>query len=335
MRACQITSPNGIDGLELTGPGEGRPGPNEVLVRIRAVSLNYRDLNTVRYAGQRNLRLPFTPCSDGAGEVLEVGALVSRVRPGDRVAGIFVQSWLDGEMPADAIASSLGGGLDGVLAEQVVLPQDGLVHLPRHLSYEEAATLPCAGVTAWHALVSRGVLKAGDTVLVQGTGGVSIVALQFALMTGARVIATSSSDEKLERVRKLGPVEGINYASTPDWDQRVLELTDGVGVDHVVEVGGAGTLERSFRAARVGGTISLIGLLSGAAQVDPMPVLTKRLRVQGVYVGSRRMFEDMDRAMALHQMRPVIDRAYSLDEAPDAFRLMESAGHFGKITIVL
>ncbi len=195
--------------------------------------------------------------------------------------------------------------------------------------------LPCAGVTAWHALVSKGGLKAGDTVLVQGTGGVSIVALQFALMTGARVIATSSSDEKLERVRKLGPVEGINYASTPDWDQRVLELTDGVGVDHVVEVGGAGTLERSFRAARVGGTISLIGLLSGAAQVDPMPVLTKRLRVQGVYVGSRRMFEDMDRAIALHQMRPVIDRAYSLDEARDAFRLMESAGHFGKITIVL
>jgi NADPH:quinone reductase-like Zn-dependent oxidoreductase len=251
------------------------------------------------------------------------------------MAGIFMQTWLAGDVTTAYAQSALGGALDGMLAEQMVLHEDGVVHVPEHLSYEEAATLPCAAVTAWQALVTKGGLKAGDTVLVQGTGGVSIFALQFATMTGARVIVTSSSDEKLERARQLGAAEVINYRTTPDWDQRVLELTGGAGVDQVVEVGGAGTLERSFRAVRVGGTVSLIGLLTGSGEINPMPVLMKSIRMQGIYVGSREMFESMNRAIAVHRMRPVIDRGFPFAEVRKALKHMESAAHFGKIVITL
>jgi len=336
MQVCAIQDAFGIDALKFSERPSPPLGHGQVRVRVKAVSLNYRDLMTVKHGGARGIRLPLIPCSDGAGEVMEVGPGVTRVQPGARVAGIFLQSWLAGEMTAAHGHSALGGAIDGMLAEQVVLHEDGLVHVPEHMSYEDASTLPCAAVTAWQGLVTKGGLKAGDTVLVQGTGGVSIFALQFAVMTGARVILTSSSDEKLARAKQLGVWQGINYKTTPNWDERALELTGGAGVDHVVEVGGAGTLEQSFRAARIGGTISLIGVLTGfTGKIDPLPVLIKSLRMQGIYVGSREMFEAMNRAMVQHKARPVIDRVFPFAQSREALTYMESAAHFGKIVIAL
>jgi NADPH:quinone reductase-like Zn-dependent oxidoreductase len=268
--------------------------------------------------------------------VVEVGLGVTRVQVGDRVAGIFFQSWLAGDITAAYFASALGGAIDGMLADLVVLHEDGLVHFPAHMTYEEAATLPCAAVTAWQGQVTKGGMRAGDTILVQGTGGVSIFALQFGVMAGTRVIITSSSDEKLARARQLGAWETINYKTTPEWGKRVVELTNGEGVDHVVEVGGAGTLEQSFQATRVGGTISLIGVLTGfAGKVDPYPVLRKGLRLQGIYVGSREMFEAMNKALAIHHTKPVIDRVFPFAETREALTYMESAAHFGKIVITV
>jgi NADPH:quinone reductase-like Zn-dependent oxidoreductase len=291
---------------------------------------------TVKHGGARGAKLPLIPCSDGAGEIVEAGPNVSRVKKGDRVAGIFFQNWLTGDIVASHFASALGGAIDGMLADHVVLHEDGVVHLPDYMTYEDAATLPCAAVTAWQGLVTKGYMKAGDTVLVQGTGGVSIFALQFGVMSGARVIITSSSDEKLARAKQLGAWETINYKKTPDWAQRTLELTNREGVDHVVEVGGAGTLEQSFKAARVGGTVSLIGVLTGfAGKIDPYPVLMKGLRLQGVYVGSREMFEAMNKALTVHKTTPVIDKIFPFTEAREALKLMESAAHFGKIVIAM
>jgi NADPH:quinone reductase-like Zn-dependent oxidoreductase len=254
------------------------------------------------------------------------------VKVSDRVAGCFMPAWIEGEPTEAKAKSALGGGGTGMAAEYVVLPAEGVVRCPDHLSDEEAATLPCAAVTAWHALVSEGAVKAGDTVLTQGTGGVSIFALQFAKLLGARVIATSSSDAKLSRVLQMGASDGINYKTTPEWGAKARELT-GTGVDHVVEVGGAGTMPESMRAARMGGRISLIGVLSGAGQFNPTPVLMKNLRVQGIYVGSREMFEAMNRAIALHKLRPVIDRVFPITDIRAALQHMESGSHFGKIVI--
>ena len=223
-----------------------------------------------------------------------------------------------------------------MLAETVILPETGLVSLPSYLSFEEAATLPCAAVTAWHALISEGKLKAGDTVLTLGTGGVSIFAIQFARMHGARVLATSGSDEKLERVRALGASDTINYKITPEWDKTVRQLTAGEGVDHVVEVGGAGTLSRSLRAVKTGGSVSLIGLLAGGtAEVNILPILMRNLRVQGIFVGSRAMFEEMNHTLNLHATAPVIDKVFPIDATAEAYRLLESGEHFGKVVIRL
>ncbi len=336
MKVCEIKDEFGIDALKLSERAEQAPKHGQVAVRVKATSLNYRDLMTVKNGGRfRDLHLPLIPLSDGAGEVVKVGDGVTRVKPGDRVAGIFMQTWLAGDPIPDHGRSALGGAIDGMLAEEVVLHEDGLVQVPEYMSYEDAATLPCAAVTAWQGLVTKGGLKAGDSILVQGTGGVSIFALQFAKVAGARVIITSSSNEKLERARQLGASDLINYKTTPDWDKRVLELTDGRGVDHVVEVGGPGTLEKSFRAVRVGGTVSLIGILAGPGEIDPMPVLMKSIRLQGVYVGSRDMFEAMNQAMAIHKIPPVIDRVFPFAETREALRYMESAAHFGKIVITL
>jgi NADPH:quinone reductase-like Zn-dependent oxidoreductase len=285
--------------------------------------------------GQYNpkLRFPLVPLSDGVGEVAGLGDGVTRVRIGDRVCPLFMQKWLAGEVTEAAAKSALGAGLDGVLAEYGVFHEDGVVHVPAHLSDEEAATLPCAGLTAWHALVHDGKIRAGDTVLVQGTGGVSMFALQFAHLSGARVIATSSSDAKLGRVKQLGASEGINYKTTPEWGDKARELTGGAGVDHVVEVGGAGTLGQSLKAVRLAGRISLIGVLAGAGSFNPTPILMKNVVVQGIYVGSRAMFEAMNRALALHQMKPVIDRVFGFGELREALKHMESGQHFGKICI--
>jgi NADPH:quinone reductase-like Zn-dependent oxidoreductase len=324
----------GLDGLKLTERPQPQPGPFEVLLKVRAASLNYRDLMMLKGSYNPRMQMPRVPLSDAAGEVAAVGPGVSRVKVGQRVAGIFMQKWLAGELTDAAARSALAGAIDGVLAEYVVLHEDGVVAVPDHLSDEEAATLPCAAVTAWHGLVTEGQVTAGDSVLVQGTGGVSLFALQFARLVGARVVITSSSDDKLRRAREMGATDTINYKTTPEWGERVRELTGGRGVDHVVEVGGAGTLGQSLKAVRLGGRISLIGVLSGGTgQVNPLPVLMKGVRVQGIFVGSRAMFEAMNRAIALHRLRPVVDRVFGFTEAVEAYRYLESAAHFGKIVL--
>jgi len=333
MKVFEIQGGFGIDNLKLAERPEPRPGPGQVLLKLRAWSLNYRDLMVIKGLYNPKLRLPFIPFSDGVGEVAAVGDGVTRFKVGERLAGTFMQKWQAGELNDAAAKSALGGGIEGILAEYAALDQDGVVRVPEHLTDEEAATLPCAAVTAWHSLIRAGRLCPGESVLVQGTGGVSLFALQFAKTSGARIIATSSSDDKLKRVLGLGASDGINYRSTPDWEEKVRDLTAGIGVDHVVEVGGAGTLGKSLRAVRTGGHISLIGVLSGGGQVNPMPILMKNVRVQGIYVGSRAMFEDMNRAIALHQLRPNVDRVFPFAEVPDALRYMESAAHFGKICV--
>jgi NADPH:quinone reductase-like Zn-dependent oxidoreductase len=332
MKAYEIRDAFGIDALAMSDRPEPRPGPGQVLVKTRAVSLNFRDLLVVKGEYSRKLPLPMVPCSDCAGEVAAVGDGVSRVKVGDRVAGIFMQSWLEGEVTEAKAKSALGGAISGVLAESALLHETGLVHIPAHLSFEEAATLPCAAVTAWHALITEGCLKPGDTVVTLGSGGVSPFALQFSRLAGARVIATSGSDEKLSKLRGLGASDGINYKTTPDWDKRVRELT-GAGADHIVEVGGASTLPRSLKAVRMGGRISLIGNVAGGGEVNPVPLLMKNVRLQGIFVGSREMFEAMNSAIVTHGLRPVVDSVFPFDQAREAMHYMETGAHFGKICI--
>jgi NADPH:quinone reductase-like Zn-dependent oxidoreductase len=334
VRAWEIRGGFGLENLTLAERPDPRPGPGQVLIRVRAVSLNFRDLLTVQGKYNPKQKLPLIPCSDGAGEVVAVGDGVTRVKPGDRVCGIFAQRWIAGAPNREKLRSTLGGPFDGMLAELVVLHEDGVVLVPPHLTNEEAATLPCAGVTAWSALVTQGGLTAGDTVLLQGTGGVSILALQLAQLLGVRALITSSSDEKLERARQLGAAGLINYQKTPEWSGAVRELTHGNGVDLVVEVGGAGTLEQSLRSVRMGGTVCLIGNLTGLqAQLSLALVFMQQVRVQGILVGHREGFEAMNRAIAAHGMRPVIDRTLGFDEAPAAFAAMAGGGHFGKICL--
>ena len=332
MKAYEIQA-FGFENIKLVDHPEPQAGPLEVVLKMRAWSLNFRDLMMAKGQYNPRLKLPAVPLSDGVGEVVAVGPGVSRVKVGDRVAGCFMPKWIAGEIDETKARSALGGGGPGMLAEYVAISEEGVVHVPEHLSDEQAATLPCAAVTAWHALVPEGHVKSGDTVLVQGTGGVSMFALQFAVMHGARVIATSSSDEKLAKALKLGASDGINYKTTPDWDKKALELTGKRGVDFVVEVGGAGTLPQSMKAVKSGGQISLIGVLTGGGQVNPMPILMKNIRVQGIFVGSRDMFEAMNRAITLAQLKPQVDRAFPFAEAVEAFRYMESGAHFGKVTI--
>jgi NADPH:quinone reductase-like Zn-dependent oxidoreductase len=333
MKAYRIHAAKGIESLVVDDLPSPEPGVGEVLVRVRAVSLNYRDLMVVKGFYSKNLPLPLIPCSDGAGEVAAVGPGVTVFKVGDRVASCFFSGWDAGPLTDTAGKTALGGAVDGMLAEERVLPATGLVAVPGHLSYDQAATLPCAGLTAWNGLIESGGLKPGESVLVQGTGGVSLFALQFARMAGAEVIATSSSEDKLERVRALGASAGINYKTTPEWGATARELAGGLGVDHVVEVGGAGTLGQSLKAVKVGGHIAMIGVLSGAGEAGTTPILMKNVRVQGIYVGSRLMFEAMNRAIALNRLEPIIDRVFSFDQAREAYAHLESARHFGKVVI--
>ncbi|MBL1198759.1 MAG: NAD(P)-dependent alcohol dehydrogenase [Nostoc sp. GBBB01] len=336
MKVYEIQSNAGIDALALVDRPEPKPAAGEVLVQVKATSLNYRDLLVIEGAYGAGQKYPLIPISDGAGEVVAVGKGVTRVKIGDRVAATFFQDWIYGSLTREQMKSDLGGGIDGMLAEYVVLHQDGLVILPDHLSYAEGATLPCAAVTAWHGLVTKGNISPGDSVLLLGTGGVSIFALQFAKIHGARAIATSSSDEKLALIKQLGADETINYKTTPDWEKQVYQLTNRTGVDHVVEVGGAGTLPKSLQAVRIGGRVSLIGVLSGrGSEIDPMPILFKSLTVQGIYVGSREMFEAMNQTIQQHQIKPIIDRVFPFNEAREAYRYLKSAAHFGKVVISL
>jgi NADPH:quinone reductase-like Zn-dependent oxidoreductase len=335
MRAYEIKQgATNLEGLLQAERPEPQPGAREVLVRVRAASLNFRDQAIIagRYFGgpvSRNL----VPLSDGAGEVMSVGAGVTRFKPGDRVAATFFQVWIDG--PPSGPPPALGSPLDGMLAEYVVLSEDGLVAVPASLSYEEGATLPCAGVTAWNALMTSGNrVKPGDTVLCLGTGGVSIFALQFAKAAGAQVIMTSSSDQKIERARALGAFAGVNYKRNPNWEEEVQKLTGGRGVDHVIEVGGVGTLSRSFQAVAFAGKVALIGVLAGpTGDANPLSLMLKGGSLHGIFVGSRRMFEEMNAAIEVNQIRPIIEKVFPFEQAVEAYRLQLSGQFMGKIVI--
>ncbi len=331
MRAWVIKKHGDPSGLALVEHAEPKPGHGEVLVRVCAVSLNYRDSIMLKGGRPGTLPPPFIPCSDAAGEVIEIGTGVTKWKPGDRVANTFFRDWTSGSMTRDIMKLALGGAMPGVLAERVAFREGGLVRVPEHLSFSEAATLPCAAVTAWNALAD---VAAGETVLLLGTGGVSLFALQFAKLRGARVIITSSSDEKLARARALGADETINYRNTPEWSRHVFELTDRHGVDLVVEVGGAGTLPQSFDSLAFQGRISLIGVLTGGSgEVNPWPLIGKSATMRGIYVGHREMFEAMNRAISQHALRPVIDRAFPFDAAREAFVYQRSGAVFGKVVI--
>jgi NADPH:quinone reductase-like Zn-dependent oxidoreductase len=324
----------GYDGLKLSEAAKPIAGPGQVLVRMHAASLNFRDVAVMHGRYNPKLKMPMSPLSDGAGVVEAVGEGVTTFASGERVIGTFFQGWTDGRIDKKASWTALGGGISGVLSEYIVFEEDGLVKTPAHLTDVEASTLPCAALTAWHALFEEGPHFAGDVALVLGTGGVSLFALQFAKQAGLKVIVTSSSDEKLERARKLGADETINYKTTPDWEEAARKLTGGAGVDHVIEVGGSDTLPRSLRAVRMGGTVSVIGVLSGAGDtVGPRAILMNSLRVQGIYVGSRAMFERMNRAIEAGKLKPVVDQVFPFEDAAEAYRYMESQKHFGKICI--
>jgi len=333
MKVFELREATGIGGLVPAERPDPAPGSGEVLVRMKAASLNYRDLVVAKGGYGRNQKLPLTPLSDGAGEVAGTGEGVRRFTTGDRVAGCFMPGWIAGGFREDYSASALGGARDGVLAEYVIFPEHGLVRIPPHLSWEEAACLPCAALTAWNALIVAARLRPGNTVLVLGSGGVSVFALQLARLAGAAVIATSSSNERLERLRELGAERLINYRETPRWGSTVREMTGGAGVDVVVEVGGAGTLEQSLRAVRGGGTISLIGVLAGPGEFNPNWIFMKSVRLQGIYVGSREMFEQMNAAIETAALRPVIDRVFPFAETPAAYRHLDAGAHFGKVVI--
>jgi NADPH:quinone reductase-like Zn-dependent oxidoreductase len=338
MRAWQISS-FGVDSLEFVERPTPSPEPGEVLVKVRAISFNYRDLLMVKGLYNPKLKTPRIPCSDGAGEVVAVGQGVTAWKTGERVAGIFMQNWLDGPLTASKAVGALGGDIDGTLAEYMVVKETGLVRIPEHLSFQEAATLPCAAVAAWNALAA-GNLQPGATVLIQGTGGVSTFALQLARMHGARVLGISGSNEKLQRAYSLGLDAGLNYLDNPDWDRWAMDETAGEGVDLVIEVGGIGTLSRSLKAIRIGGTIAQVGILSGPVDlVDnkpfPMPtILHKQARIQGIYVGSRKDFEDMNKAITLTLLRPVGEN-FHWSQAREALTRMEETSHFGKLVLTV
>jgi NADPH:quinone reductase-like Zn-dependent oxidoreductase len=334
LKALAIQNGFGLENLALLDLPDPTPGPGQVLVRVRAASLNYRDLMVAK--GQYNPRLTFPRVlgSDAAGEVVAVGAGVTRFRPGERVIGCFFQDWDAGPITEAAARSSRGSERDGVFSELVVFEQGGVVPVPARLSLEEAATLPCAALTAWNALTTDFAVK-DRAVLLQGTGGVSVFALQFARALGARVLITSGHDDKLARARQMGAAAGTNYKANPDWDKWARQETGGTGVDLVVEVGGAGTLERSVKATRYGGRVALIGVLAGGGNVNPVQVLMKAVTVRGVFVGSREMFEAMNGLIEQARIKPVIDRVFPFAQAADAFRYLESGSHFGKVVIAV
>lgn len=336
MRVYEVQpGSTGLDGLRLAQRPDPQPGPFQVLIRIRAASLNYRDHLVVTGRYFVGLERNTIPLSDCAGEVVSVGTGVSRFRPGDRVAGTFLQVWNDGPRPPHA--ESLGVPLDGTLAEYIALNEDGVVAIPPSLSFEEAATLPCAGVTAWNALTVAGrAVRLGDTVLCLGTGGVSMFAMQFAAAAGARVIVTSSSDEKLGRARSLGASDGVNYTRFPNWEQEIERLTEGRGVDHVIEIGGVGTLPRSYKAIGFGGKVALIGFLAAPeGDANPFPLMMKAGSLHGIGVGSTRMFEDMNAAIEAVRIKPIVDKVFAFDQAADAFRHLASRDFVGKIVITV
>jgi NADPH:quinone reductase-like Zn-dependent oxidoreductase len=335
MRVFQIEGDWGFEHLRLATRPDPAPGPGQVLLRMKAASLNFRDLVVPeRGYGQYTGTLPLIPVSDGVGEVVAVGAGVERVAVGDRVCPMFMQRWIGGTLDLERITGSLGGPIDGTMADFMVLSQDGVARVPAHLSDEQAATLPCAALTAWSALVTEGRLQPGDRLLVQGTGGVALFALQFARLAGAHVTVISSSDDKLERAKALGADAGINYRRTPEWSKASRAITDGRGFDHILELGGEHTLPQSLRCIRPGGTISMIGVLSGGTMSASLGlIVTRQVRLQGITVGSRDGFEAMARAIGQHRVEPVIDRTFAFGELKEAMSYLKSGAHFGKVCI--
>ena len=335
MRVYQVEDDWSVDNLKLADRPEPNAGPGEVRIKMLASALNYRDLLVPqRGYGSRMKPLPLIMLSDGVGCVDQVGEGVDSLRLGERVCPLFFQSWLSGEPDNARLGMSLGCEMDGTMAQYMVLPANGVALVPAHLDHNEVATLPTAGVTAWRAIVTEGRVKPGDTVLIQGTGGVSLFALQFAKMLGARVICTSSSDEKLLRARTLGADETINYLSTPEWGKTARTIADGIGVDHVVEVGGQRTLPQSLRAVRPGGTISMIGVLAGSQlDISLGLIVTRHIRLQGITVGSGDDFRTMVRAISQKGMRPAVDRVYGFEQLHQALQHLASGKHFGKICI--
>lgn len=334
MKSYHLVAFNGLDGLQMVDRPDPVVGPRDVLVRVMANSLNFRDLAiaTGIYGGPQP-KPGVIPVSDGAGVIVALGADVTGYAPGDRVVGIFRQNWQGGAMPLRAAQSDLGGSRDGMLTELVALNEEAICKLPDYLSWAEAATLPCAALTAWHALSVGEMIKPGQSVLVLGSGGVSLFALQFAKHLGARVIATTSSDAKAYKLRALGADAVVNYREIPNWGDAVRALTDGNGVDRVVETGGSGTLQQSITAAAVQARVGLIGVLAGEGRIDPLPILLKRLTIQAISTGSREMLEHMLRAMQAWGMRPVIDRSFAFEDAQAAYAHLRSGTHFGKIVI--
>jgi NADPH:quinone reductase-like Zn-dependent oxidoreductase len=334
MRAYEVRETIGPEGVVLNSDRPApEPGHGEILVRVRATSLNYRDLMIAKGVYRRGAKPNVIPLSDGAGEVVEVGPGAARFKVGDRVCGAFFPDWAAGAVTAETIAQSLGGSIDGMLAEYVVLREVGAIAVPDHLTFEEAATLPCAALTAWNAVSEIAKLRPGQTVLLLGTGGVSLFALQFAKLHGARAILASSSNDKMAHAKTLGADEVVNYRETPEWDQRALEWTGGRGVDLVVEVGGPNTLERSIRSTRIGGIVAVIGAVAGGGQIDSSLLVSRVLRLQGVYVGSLEMFAAMNAAIAQAALRPVVDRVFPFKEAQQAYKHLESGAHFGKVVV--
>ena len=334
MKAYEIRE-FGIDQLSIVDRPTPEPRSGEVVVRFHAASLNYRDYMVVSGTYNPKMKLPAVPFSDGAGEVTAVGEGVTKWKAGDRVMPIFAQRWFDGDSSEEKRRTSLGAGAqwDGVLREYGSFSEESVVAIPEHLSYIEASTLPCAALTAWNALAVSGKLKPGEYVLTLGTGGVSVFAAQFGMMFGARVISTSGSSGKIEKLNALGVGETVNYREREDWDTAVGEIVGKPGVDHVVEVGGADTLGRSINAVRIGGHVALIGALTGAAGFNPTAVFMKAIRLQGIFTGSRATFEDMNKAITVNKMKPVVDRIFDFDQVREALRHMESASHFGKIVV--
>jgi len=336
MKAMALQNDFGFENIQPLERDVPKPGPGEVLLKMRAASLNYRDLLIANDLYGGRFMLPMVPLSDGCGEVAEIGEGVTRVAVGDRVAPIFFQKWIAGDATIEGLMSSMGGPLDGCWQEYRCLSEQGVVKVPAHLTDAQVATLPCAALTAWRALVTEGQIKAGDTVLLQGTGGVSIAALQIAKACGAEVIITSSSDEKLERAKALGADHLINYKEHPNWSKLVRDKTGWHGVDHVVEVGGEETLKESLKSICFGGRVNIIGNVSGQmANLRIGAIIATRVKMQGISVGSRVDFENMCRAIDLHKIAPVVDQTLPFDAGREAFDLMESGGHFGKICIDL
>ena len=336
MKCVEIVATNGFEGLRIAERPTPKPGSRQVVVRMRAASFNWRDMMILKGGYVRGIPLPRIPLSDGAGEVAEVGSEVTRVKVGDRVCGTFFQTWLTGPIFAEAQEAALGGTAEGVLSEYALLEGEGVICFPEHLSFAEAATLPCAGLTAWHGLFEAGGLRAGDTALLLGTGGVSVFGLQLARAAGANAIITSSSDEKLERAKQLGATGTVNYAKNPKWAEAVRAFTGGRGADAVLDVIGGETSQAALESLRVGGHAAIIGARSGVgSDLDRRLVLQKGLRVTGINIGSRAMFEAMNRVITTAKLKPVVDKTFPIDDTIAAYKDFATGKHFGKVVVTI